>query len=60
VKNGIKKSLGPLRGKIRKILINLQKKLFSWTSGRNALIFGLKHLWERLFKFVQMKFLGSC
>jgi len=44
---------GPIRGKIRKMLINLKKFFFSWTTGRNALIFCIEHPWgkELLFKW---------
>jgi len=32
---------GPIRGKTRKMLINLKKVFFSLTTGRNALQFGI-------------------
>jgi len=38
---------GPIRGEIRKILINLQKIFFAWTTGQNALIFSMEHPWGK-------------
>jgi len=37
----------PIRGKIRKILINLQNLIFSWTTGWTTLIFGMEHPWGK-------------
>jgi len=36
---------GPIRGKIRKMLIKI---FFSWNSGRNALMFGMEHPWGKV------------
>jgi len=46
----------PIRGKIRKILINLQKSSSHEPTSWNALIFSMEHPWA---KFVQIKSLGS-
>jgi len=39
--------LGTVRGKIRKILINLQKCSHELRTGRNTLIFSMKHPWGK-------------
>jgi len=42
---------GPIRDKIRKMLINLNKVFFLLTAGRNALKFGVEHPWGKEIQF---------
>jgi len=37
---------GPIKGQNKEQFDNL-KRIFSWTTSRNALIFGMEHPWEK-------------
>jgi len=47
-----------IKGQKRENVVYL-KKIFSRTTGSIALIFGMDHQWDKRFKFLQIKFLGS-